>query len=932
MIMVLNMAPEQRHNAMTLLDSQQTKGSPNYHRWLTPEQYGQQFGAAPEDIAQVSAWLQQQGFAVSGVAKSGMWIEFSGTVGLANRAFHTQIRRYKVNGENHIANMADISIPAALAPVVKGVPLHDLFSKPAFVRSADLPAITNSAGVHAITPGDFAAIYDLAPLYKSNLNGSGQTIAILSKSDVNLSDVAQFQKIFGLPSNVPNVIDNGASPGVTPVGGYGVEASLDAEWAAAVAPGAKIDVVASWDTYTTDGVLLSAMYVVDHNLAQIVNVSFTACEQNMGEAGNALWNGVWQQAAAQGMSVFVASGDAGAADCDSPGLSVLVQGPAAVNGLSSTPFNTSVGGTEFDETVNSGKDTTFWNKTNGTDLASAIGYIPEMVWNDTCPGSPYCPPPGSFYIPFFSGGGGGVSTIYPTPAWQTLNVTGLDVLKNYSLPGQAGVAPRGIPDVSLAAASMHDPFLFCFTDPFHPENPDCQLEQGTFGPNTFQNAGGGTSFASPAFAGLMAIINQKMAASNPSPDGRQGLANYMLYSLAASEDFGSCNSSARTDPSVAPVAACTFNDITVGDNHAGSYAGAQISYSAGAGYDLASGLGSVDSTNLVNNWSSASANFHGSQTTLSTTSSSPISINHGQSATFDVSVTKLSGDSTAQAPSGNISLIAERGTSSVGVTAAPLASGNPATTGNFSTTNLPGGSYNLVANFPGDGHFAGSVSNAIPVTVAPEATTTTLYGYATEPYGTQLIDYSAGVVGSTGQGYPSGMVTLTDGGTAFAQIKLNNEGVATFLSCNYPGGILTPAVSPLPCLIPGVHVISATYAGDDSFSPSPTPPAATQTLTVTITQGAPFMQLWTASKGPNTIEESFTLTTYLGSVSPAAIPPTGTIVFSEGSNVLGQASVVSTPGAAPQAAIQGTFSGQAQHHSGLFGRPPLRCPDQDVGV
>jgi subtilase family serine protease len=382
MFLVLNMAPEQQHELATLLDSQQTKGSPSYHRWLTPDEYAQRFGPAPEDLARIVAWLQQQGFSAIQPARSGMWIEFSGTVATVNRAFQTRIHAYQLGAETHIANSTDISIPSALSPLISGVPLHDFFSRPAFVRSPDRPAITNSAGAHAITPGDFATIYDLAPLYKANLTGAGQSIAIIARSDINLSDVTQFQKIFGLPSNVPQVIDNGIPPGVVPLGD-GPEATLDTEWSAAVAPGAKIILVPSWDTATTDGVQLSASYIVDQNLAQIVNVSFTNCEQNLGTAGNAFWNNLWQQAAAQGMSVFVASGDSGASACAGTGLTGRLDDFAVeVNGLSSTPFNTSVGGTEFDETVNGGTPTTYWSSTNGPNLASAIGYIPEMVWND----------------------------------------------------------------------------------------------------------------------------------------------------------------------------------------------------------------------------------------------------------------------------------------------------------------------------------------------------------------------------------------------------------------------------------------------------------------------------------------------------------------------------------------------------------------------
>jgi large repetitive protein len=880
MMLVLGMAPEQQHQVAMLLDSQQTKGSPNYHHWLTPEQYGRQYGPEPEDVEQISNWLRQQGFTVGKVAKSGMWIEFSGTVGLANQAFHTQMHRYQVRGESHIANATDISIPSALTALVKGVPLHDFFSKPALVRTPVRPDITSSTGAHALTPGDVATIYDLAPLYKSNLNGTGQTIAIVGRSDVSLSDVAAFQKIFGLPNNVPTIIENGADTGVVP-SGDGAEASIDVEWASAMAPGAKIELVSSANTGTTDGVALSATYIVDENLAQVVNASFSECETNLGTAGNAFWNNLWQQAAAQGMSVFVAGGDEGDTAC----YDLTTGYTQAVNGLSSTPFNTSVGGTEFDETGNDGTPATFWNSKNGSNLASAIGYIPEIVWNDGT----------NFGTPLATGGG--ISSIYPTPTWQTLDVTGLQVLGTFTLPGQPGMSPRGIPDVSLSASPFNDPYLFCFTDPFDLDTPDCQYDNGTFGPTTFQNAAGGTSFSSPIFAGMMAIINQEVQSQDPSPspdptgNGRQGVANYVLYPLAVSENFGNCDSSSRTNPTVAATAACVFNDVTAGNNTVFGVTG----FSATTGYDLASGLGSVDASNLVTNWTSVAANFHGSETTLATKpAAGSVSISHGQSITFDVSVQKLTGDTTAQAPAGAVSFIAQGGTlgGSVGVASAVLSgSTSPSTTGNIKSNMLPGGSYNLIAKFPGDGFFAGSLSNTIPVTVTPENSTTSLYGFAQEPYGKQN-EFNAIVTGITGVGYPTGQVTLADNSTVFAQLTLSNQGVASMNNCPPPGAIVTPIASPLPCFTVGTHVITAIYSGDGSFNSSPTPPAASQTITYIVTKGDPFISASAAITATGSSSLTTTLIADLGGVSPAAVQPTGTVQFFDGTTPLGQASVV----------------------------------------
>jgi subtilase family serine protease len=281
MVLAMKIAPGQQADLKALLESQQTRGSQNYHAWLTPEEFGRRFGPAPEDLAKVSGWLQQEGFRVDSVAKSGMWIQFSGTAGQVNSAFRTEMHRFEIGGETHIANASDISIPAALVPLVEGVPLHDFFSKPTFVdrhapqltANPEITAPWNSA-ITAIVPGDFATIYDLNPLYQAGLNGSGQTIAIVAEADVTPSDIATFQQLFGLPSNPPNVIVTGADPGTDLVQGYGAEATIDTEWAVGVAPGATVDLVVSSPSNTTDGVALAAMYIVEQNLAQIVSASY----------------------------------------------------------------------------------------------------------------------------------------------------------------------------------------------------------------------------------------------------------------------------------------------------------------------------------------------------------------------------------------------------------------------------------------------------------------------------------------------------------------------------------------------------------------------------------------------------------------------------------------------------------------------------------
>src|SRR5215469_16188202 len=459
MLLVLAAGENQEQGLRELLDNLHLKGSPRYHQWLTPEEFRVEFGASPDATQKVVNWLAAQGFSVDRVGRGGRWIQFSGTAAQVEAAFATEMHRYQTNGTAHIANASDLSLPAPMAPLVSGVlPLHDFsFKRPLLGRHFEVhrdshgklvptdPAFTiaNPGISHFLAPGDYTKIYDLASLYQSGADGTGQTIAIVARSKVELTDVETFRNIFGLPANDPIMIVDGADPGFT-FSGDSVAASLDVEWAGAVAPKATIDLVVSATTATTDGVDLSAAYIVDNNLAPIMTVSFGECESNLGTAENAFYNALWQQAAAQGISVFVSSGDSGAAGCDFPDFGPARRG-LAVSGLASTPFNTAVGGTEFNE---NGNDSTFWNSTNGTGFASAIGYIPEVVWNESCdPTVNTC----LFNEPNLFAGSGGASKIYSKPSWQ-----------DTAIPGVPKDGQRDIPDVSLVSAAMHDGYLVCF--------------------------------------------------------------------------------------------------------------------------------------------------------------------------------------------------------------------------------------------------------------------------------------------------------------------------------------------------------------------------------------------------------------------------------------------------------------------------------------
>ena len=894
MILVLGASPEQDHDLITFLDSQQTKGSPDYHQWLTPEQFAERFSPAPQDIQQATMWLQSQGFAVESVARGGRSILFSGTSAQVETAFQTRMRRYQVNGVSHVANATDISIPSALAPVVRGVAsLHNFFPRPSLKRGPMVQRVAqgtyevltpaanlqNQQGtlLHAIAAADFAKIYDvpnllLSPAPATVLNGTGETIAIVAISDLNAQnntqDVADFRTVNGLPpatASNPNLIVNGQDPG--DVEGPDEEATIDTEWSGAVAPGATIDVVISSDTLVSSGVDLSSLFIVDQDLAPIMNTSFLGCEAALG-SDNEFYDELWQQAAAQGTSVFAVAGDQGAAGCD-PNEPVPPPGAVngqAVSGLASTPFNTGVGGTEFNETgtgINPSPgttDATFWNA-NAVGLESAFGYILEMVWNESC-------------VACIDGedslgaGGGGVSAIYETPSYQTLNVTGLSTLNSFTLPApNQAFHPRGVPDVSLSSA-QHDGYIECF--------------QGSCGmnpPEFFVSSG--TSFASPSFAGIMALVDEKVGES-------QGLANYVLYPLAAgsaSYNNGTCNSNSRTVP--ATPTNCLFNDITVGNN---SVPG-QTGFDAGPGYDLASGLGSVDAGNLVTAWAGAAANFKGTSTTI--TSPAAINITHGQNVTIDVSVAALGGVGT---PTGNVGLITDQqipGIPGVSTIEGLALSGGAASTGPIDF--LPGGSYNLIATYPGDGTFGSSTSTKVPVNIAKEASSISLFTFqppisnGEQASSSISINYGTpvgieGLVtgaanGGQGDGFATGTLAFTDsiGGALGAPITLNSIGEALYSSCATPGN----------CFPVGTNTINASYNGtnDPSFNSGSTP-AAGPAVTVTVAKGptatAVVPSSMTVASGGNV-----TLTATVGTQSAGLAPTSnGTVQFLNNGTVI----------------------------------------------
>jgi subtilase family serine protease len=526
MILVLQPDAAQQAALEQFVEAQHDPESPLYHQWLTPKEYGKRFGISGNDLAQVKGWLQTHGMKVEEVAASRRTIMFSGTAGQVEQAFHTRIHTYKLGQEIHHANATDPEIPQALASVVAGVvSLHDFRSEPlhGLIRQPS-PAYT-AGSAHYLAPADFATIYNVNPLYLRALDGSGQSVAIVGRTNINLSDVRQFRSAFGLPAKDPQIIVNGRNPGIVSVNEQ-VEADLDVQWAGAVAKKAAIKFVVSASTSSSDGTYLSSQYIVNHNLAPVMSMSFGLCEQALGAAGNSFIKSLWQQAAAQGITVLVSSGDSGAAGCDSSSAKKAAKG-RAVNGLCSTPYSVCVGGTQFNDTSSPGL---YWAPSNISGGGSALSYIPEKAWNESGSSGLWST-------------GGGVSAVYAKPSWQI----------GVGVPNDGR---RDVPDISLTAAG-HDGYLIYV--------------------NGSLAVVAGTSAASPALAGLMALVVQGAAAA-------QGNANPAFYTLATKQRSGG---------------AAVFHDITSGHNTVAGVTG----YNAGTGYDLATGLGSVDADALVNHWS-----------------------------------------------------------------------------------------------------------------------------------------------------------------------------------------------------------------------------------------------------------------------------------------------------------------------------------------
>ena len=865
-LLVLKRSPGQEAKLQQYLASLEDKNSPNFHHFLTPEQFGQQYGPAPEDVAQIVSWLSGQGFSVNQVAKSNMAIEFSGSVNQVQTAFHTQIDRFVINGQEHVANVSNPRIPSELASVVAGVsPLNDFYPRPQAIHGPSgqwnaaekrfVPQLTvsiSSSPYLFVSPGDVATIYDAPTSLNTHLkagqatyDGTGVTIGIATDGGVNLSDVQKYRALFKMPATQVSVIMDGNSPG----SGDDTESTLDAEIAGAIAPGAQITYYQAADTTFQSGVMLAILRAIDDNAVNILNVSYSACELSQGAAGNQAILNAWEQAAAQGIAVTVSSGDSGSAGCDNPDTQTVASHGFGVNALASTPYTVAVGGTDFDVLLN--HFSTYASATNSGNYTSALSYIPEATWNNSpaSNGSAASDQPNVDYNgnTNIAAGGGGASSAglydtagnvlggYAKPLWQQQYETSAGITAD---------KVRDVPDVSLFAANGMYGALWATCG-----DNDCT------GSNPTITGIGGTSASAPAFAGVLALINQRVGATE-----RLGQPNWVLYQLAKMhpEAFHQIGSGNNAVICASGTLNCAANGFLNGYDAAGSY-------------NLATGLGSVDISSLVNDWTSVGKTQTTTALTLSATSfqhGQPIAIGIGvnpSGATGNVAITN---DLSARGLFGSDSQIS-----------LPLSNGQAA--GNW--VAFPGGTYDVYANYGGDANYGGSISAPTQITVTPEgsilqlAVTADVNGALTSAagktvtYGT-YVSIDAQPIGKSQVSNPNPLKNAT-GTVSFTDTNANGAQGSGMLDAT------GNAEFPLHSFGAGTHTVTASYWGDGSYNPS-----TSASVSFTVLKAGATASVTT---NVNSIYSGFVIVTTAirpNVVSSSAQLPNGTVTFTDATN------------------------------------------------
>lgn len=920
-MLVVQPSAAQKQALADYLTAVHNPDSPSYRKWLTPAQFGAAYGLADDDLQSVEGWLQSHGLKIERVPQGRNAIEFSGSAEQVQSAFHTSIHAFRVHGEMHYANVDDPQIPAALAPVVAGVgPLNDFkpraqaelggtahFDTATHMIQPDMTLFgSNNLPSLWIGPADAATIYD-TPNANLNPNYSGQTydgtgvkIGIAGDSNVTMQDIENYRMAFlgetASTANLPTVVIDGSDPGIN---GDEAEALIDTEIAGGIAPKAKVYL------YISDaGLGSSIVRALDDNIVSILNISFGGCEEGEGNSGNAFWLALAEQAAAQGISVTVSTGDSGSAGCDSPPRTKAADG-LAVNGIASTPWTIAVGGTDFATLpANFSQYANTSSSGSAPYYRTAKSYIPEVPWNDSTTVNTSI----SANVPYkdvngntnFIGAGGGASSCV------TRDSSG-NCLGGYLKPAfQTALTPndsvRDLPDVSLFSSNGFDQAVWTVcADNVADENgsatyTDCQTTNGQLTSSSTFSGYGGTSTSAPAFAGILALVSQ---AQNGA---RLGQADFVLYQLAKSKY------------------ATVFHDTTVGDNSVVCLSGStncgsngfMTGYNATTGYDQASGLGSVDAAALVANWGGVS--LASTTTTLNINgSAATFSAVHGTPLTFDVAVTPSSASGvagildTANESAGGPLLNSQF--------AIPLVDGSGAETYN----GLPGGSYSVTARYGGDTSDAASTSAPINVTISPENSAVAISGSGCfpPPLATLCFALGGGGIGTASTPVPFGSSIVLDAqisGTSADEVKNGTQGVATG-SVTFASGSTILGTVPLgssnqvgwptlstanPYIPPGSYNVTAQYSGDSSFNTGISPG-----IVLNISKGSASTNVSTASSSIQW-SGSTTITVQVNSLTYTY--PTGTVTLTANGTTL---ATITSFTQTPYANIQGTATIQA---------------------
>ena len=828
-----------------LVEAQQNPASPQFHQWLSPEQFGAQFGAADADIAKVQAWLQSQGFSVGEVSRDRTMVTFSGAVAQIDAAFDTEMHYFATNGEKHFGPAQDLSVPSAIAPAVLSVG-HLTDAKP-HSHMRPMPAVSiksnftsGQTGNHFIQPGDVAIIYDINAAYSAGYTGAGQTIAVVGQSAIVAADIANFQTAAGVPVRPPTltlVPGTGVST-VNPSGKPGdmSESDLDLEYTSAIAKGATINFVYTGNATNSGGAFYALQYAIQNKLAPIISSSYGDCEIDLGSTYYATANAYLQQASSQGQTVISAAGDSGSTDCyPNTTLTMANRMALAVDWPASSQYVTAMGGTEYSSGAVSAANSTYFTAASGSDvIVSAKSYIPEQVWNDDSSANG------------LSAGGGGVSIFTPQPSWQT------------GVPGIVAGSFRLVPDISLASSPNNAGYLYCSSDTSTGVTGSCTtgFRDAT---NTSLTLAGGTSFAAPIFAGMLAIINQKVS----SPSQGQGNINPELYKLAGN----------------ATTFASAFHDITAGTNActAGTtycVSPATLSYAAGVGYDQATGLGSIDLFNLMMAWPNFTSQT-GSTTTVTPTALTP---GQGVSDTINFNVASAT-SSVTTTPTGTIALSID-GTLTTTLT---LSGG----TASYIFSSNATGAHVISGVYSGDSLYSTSTgTTTVTVIASTLTTTTTALVPATTPASVGVAD-AIKITVTGGTPVPTGTVSITVDG-----------GGATTLTLS-AGASSSTATFSFTSTMAGTHIIAVTYFGDSANkSSNGTLNLATGTTgSFTISSAAV-----TVTDG-NTASQSITVTPSGGFTGAVNLSLTTTALISNACYTVTNATVSGTTAATATATI-----------------------------